>query len=54
MLVVFPLDLLKSLEKPELFPEEEDVEGLSEDLEDVVEGLLEDFTWWLTSDLHSQ
>ena len=54
MLVVFPLDLLESLEKPELFPEEEDVEGLSEDLEDVVEGLLEGFIWWLTSDLHSQ
>ena len=54
VLVVFPLDSLESLEEPELFLEEEDVEGLLEDLEDVVEGLLEGFTWWLTSDLYSQ
>ena len=36
---------LESLEEPELFPEEEIAEGLSEDLEDVAEGLLEGFTW---------
>ena len=54
VLTVFPLDSLESLEKLELFLEEEDVEGLSEDLEDVVEELLEGFTWRLTSDLRSQ
>ena len=54
VLAVFPLDLLESLEQPELFPEEEDVEDLLEDLEDVAEELLEGFTWQLTSDLHSQ
>ena len=54
VLAVFPLDSLESLEEPELFPEEEDAEGLLEDLEDVVEGLLEGFTWQLTSDLCSQ
>ena len=54
VLAVFPLDSLESLEEPELFPEEEDVEGLSEDLEDVAEELLEGFTCRLTSDLRSQ
>ena len=54
VLVAFPLDSLESLEELELFLEEEDVEGLSEDLEDVAEGLLEGFTWQLTSDLCSQ
>ena len=54
VLVVFPLDSLESLEELELFPEEEGVEGLSKDLEDVVEELLEGFTCQLTSDLRSQ
>ena len=54
VLAAFPLDSMESLEEPELFLEEEDVEGLSEDLEDVAEGLLAGFTWRLTSDLHSQ
>ena len=54
VLAVFPLDSLESLEELELFLEEKDAESLSEDLEDVVEGLLEGFTWWLTSDLCSQ
>ena len=54
VLAAFPLDSLESLKEPELFPEEEDAEGLLEDLEDVAEGLLEGFTWQLTSDLCSQ
>ena len=54
VLAAFPLDSLEFLEELELFPEEEDAEGLSEDLENVAEGLLEGFTWQLTSDLRSQ
>ena len=50
VLAAFPLDSLESLEEPELFLEEEDAEDLSEDLEDVAKGLLEGFTWRLTSD----
>ena len=42
--VDFPLDFLESLEKLELFPEENNVESLSEDLEDVAERLVEGFT----------
>ena len=45
VLAAFPLDSMESLEELELFLEEEDAEGLLEDLEDVAEGLLEGFTW---------
>ena len=51
VLAVLPLDSLESLKELELLLEEEDVEGLSKDLEDVAVRLLEDFTWQLTSDL---
>ena len=34
VLTDFPLDSLESLEEPELFPEEENAEGLLEDLEE--------------------
>ena len=40
MLADLPLNSLESLEEPELFLKEEDMEGLLEDLEDVVEGVV--------------